>query len=225
MNYDAVVFDNDGVLVRITEGPAVQQAIADTFAEFGVENPPPEHIDRLFGVTLTDLLDICSQYDLDPAAFWERRDRNIAAAQIELIEAGVKDLYDDVSVLHDLDVPMGVVSNNQHQTVKYVLDHYDLSDQFHTVYGRQPTLEDVTRKKPNPHYLQQALTDLAAEDALYVGDSPTDVMAARLAGVDAAFLRRPHREGATLPVEPTVEVPDLETLVDWLVRSNSDLHA
>jgi len=213
MDYDAIVFDNDGVLARITEGEAVRNAIRQTFHEFGVQDPDPTHIEQLFGVTMADLLSVCSTYGLDPGRFWERRDQNVAAAQIQLIDAGTKDLYEDVATLDAITSPLGVVSNNQHRTVQYILSHYGLIDQFNTVYGRQPTLEDVMRKKPNPYYIEQALTDLSATDALYVGDSPKDVIAAQRAGIDAAFIRRPHRKSAELPVKPTIEVPDLTTLV------------
>lgn len=216
MMYDAVVLDHDGVIARITEGEAVREAIAQTFAEFGVSDPPADDIERLFGVTLPDLLSVCSKHDLDPAAFWERRDNNVAAAQIELINSGHKDLYDDVAALDRLSTPLGVVSNNQHRTVEYLLNHYELADQFATVYGRQPTLVDVARKKPNPHYLEEALSDLSAKHALYVGDSPTDIRAAHRAGIDAAFLRRSHRQSAELSHSPAFDVPDLRTLVDRL---------
>ncbi len=216
MDYDAIVFDNDGVLARITEGDAVRAAIARTFAEFGVEDPPTAHIERLFGVTIEDVMSVCSAHDIDPAAFWERRDRNVAQAQIDLIKAGKKDLYDDIEALYRLNLPLGVVSNNQHETVEYILDHYGWRDQFRTVYGRQPTLEDVQRKKPEPYYLQQALSDLGADHALYVGDSPTDLQAARRAGIDGAFIRRDHRAETELPHTPTFEVESLTALVNRL---------
>jgi len=216
VDYDAIVFDNDGVLARITEREAVREAIADTLAEFGVENPPQEHIERLFGVTIEDVMAVCSEYDIDPAAFWERRDRNVADAQIELIRAGRKDLYDDVAALDRLESPMGVVSNNQHETVEYILRHYGVDEQFHTVYGRQPTLEDVRRKKPEPYYLEQAIDDLGADRTLYVGDSPSDLVAARRAGADGAFVRRDHRVDTELPHTPEYEVRSLHTLVDQL---------
>jgi phosphoglycolate phosphatase-like HAD superfamily hydrolase len=108
---------------------------------------------------------------------------------------------------------MGIVSNNQHATVETIVDHYELDDHFDVVYGRQPTIEDVANKKPEPHYLEKALGDLGVEEAIYVGDSVKDVEVARRVGIDAAFVRRSHNEAIELPHDPALEVPDLEALV------------
>ncbi|NIS29922.1 MAG: HAD family hydrolase, partial [Actinobacteria bacterium] len=58
----------------------------------------------------------------------------------------------------DLAVPRAVVSNNQQATVSFLLDHAGLADRFDPVLGRAPTLADVARKKPSPHYLERAVS-------------------------------------------------------------------
>jgi phosphoglycolate phosphatase-like HAD superfamily hydrolase len=120
-----------------------------------------------------------------------------------------------VAALPDLDVPLGVVSNNQHETVEHVLDVFGLGDVFETAYGRDPDARGVRRKKPSPYYLNRALADLAdfgVENALYVGDSNVDLVAASRAGVDAAFVRRPHRADYSLVREPAHELTSLSEL-------------
>jgi len=67
----------------------------------------------------------------------------------------------------------------------------------------------VEREKPDPHYLRRGLEALGTEDALYVGDSQTDFLAARRAGVDSAFVRRPHRVDLAPDPAPTHTVADL----------------
>lgn len=211
MSYEAVIFDNDGVLTHRVDGEVLYQAIERTFNEHGVADPPQQHVRRLFGVTLEDIMVVCSAHGLDPAAFWTRRDHNVADAQIELLQNGNKELYDDVDALYTLTGPVGIVSNNQHRTIESIIDHHELAPYVDVAYGRKPTLTDVRRKKPAPHYLNQAITDLGADrsSVLYVGDSVTDILAARRAGVDSAFLRRQHRRGVELPVAPTYEVTSL----------------
>jgi len=121
---------------------------------------------------------------------------------------------------------MGIVSNNQHATVETIVSHYELAEHFEVVYCRQPTLTDIGRKKPDPHYLERALEEIgfstadspgerAAKSAraLYVGDSVKDVTVARTVGVDAAYVRRSHNARVELPVEPDFEVADLAELV------------
>lgn len=216
MQYDAVVLDNDGVLTTMTDRSVLREAIESTFAEFGVHDPPEEHVERLYGVTVDDIETVCSAHDLDPASFWRRRDENAAAVQIREIDDGTKRLYDDVAALDVLSEPLGLVSNNQHRTVEYIVDRFGLADRFGPVYGRRPTLEDVVRKKPDPFYIERALDDLDTSEALYVGDSEKDIVAAQRAGVDAAFVRRGHRAETELSVQPDYEIPNLERLVKRL---------
>lgn len=209
--YDAVLFDNDGVLTKLTSLDTVSRAIETTFAEFGVTDPDPSDVESLYGVTVGDVERICAKYGMDPAAFWRRRDRNVALAQQAEIRAGQKPLYDDVEVLDDLEQRIGIVSNNQATTVDHIVQYYGLPG-GDVCYGRPPTLDGIRRKKPNPYYLRRALEDLGTDDALYVGDSGKDVVAARRAGIDSAFVRREHRRDLELPDEPTHEVTDLYEL-------------
>lgn len=99
------------------------------------------------------------------------------------------------------------MSDNHHGTVEFVLDVFDLRSAFDTYYGREKTVESLRLKKPKPHYLERALTDLAPESALYVGDSASDVRAADR-GLDSALVRRPHCRGLDR-IDPTHEADDL----------------
>jgi phosphoglycolate phosphatase-like HAD superfamily hydrolase len=173
--YDAVVFDNDGVIVEPTERARLVDAVQRTFREFGHE--PPREVAR----------------------------RAVATA------AGPRETVGDRDV--HLDARLGLVSNNQAETVAFLVDYYGF-DQFETVYGREPSLAGARRRKPEPYYLEQALADLGAQRALYVGDSQKDVRAAHRAGIDSAFLRREHRADADLDVEPTYDLQDLHALVE-----------
>ena len=215
MNYDAVVFDNDGVLIEPTDRGRLTAAVTETFAEFDVrvdEAVAHEMVDR--DAVPDDGFE--NEYGIDPAAFWERREAIASATQCEAIRTGEKDLYDDIDAVTALPHRMGVVSNNQHATIEFILDHHDLTDHFETAYGRVPTLPGAYRKKPDPSYIEQALDDLNTRNALYVGDSEKDVVAAQRAGIDSAFVRRAHRADLDLSVEPTHEVTDLYELADRL---------
>ena len=244
--YDALLFDNDGVLVGRTPADLLRGATYRAFDAVGVPDPDPDHVEALlFGVTPETVREVAAAHEVDPAALWAARDRAASEAQIRAARAGRKTPYDDVAALRALDPPlgMGVVSRNQQATVDFLLDHFGLGARFDAAYGREPTVESLTRAKPAPHHVRRALADLAAgaasdgepgpdrgrfgdsapdpdsnsappgrPDALLVGDDESDVVAAHRAGIDSAFIRRPHRRDADLDVEPTYVIDDLHDL-------------
>lgn len=217
--YDAVLFDKDGVLVGRTRQDALVEAAWRTFEELGVSDPAPDYVESIvIDVTPADVEAVCSAYGLDPETFWYTRDTIASEIQRSEATAGRKTPYEDVSVLSDFDVPLGVVSSNQQATVESVLEHFDLDGHFRTLYGREPTVESLRLRKPNAHYLNRAMADLDAETALFVGDNESDVAAADNAGIDSAFVRRPHRLDHELNREPTYVVDDLHDLVSLTRR-------
>lgn len=211
--YDAVIFDNDGVIVEPTNRGVLVEAVVDAFAAFDIA----VDIGRVERSVAEDVIprDLLREHDLDPEAFWHQRELTASLAQQAHTREGGKPVYDDVTALDALEVPLGLVSNNQHATVEFLLAHHGI-EHFETAYGRQPTLAGAARRKPEPYYIERALADLDADDALYVGDSKKDILAAQRAGIDSIFLRRDHVADTTLSIDPTAEVPDLRTLVETL---------
>jgi len=213
MSYDAIVFDVDGVLLEPADRETLEEGVRRTFGSFDVVSPADEHVESMaIHVTVDAVREVCDAYDLDPDAFWRERDRRSSEVQREAIRAGHKPLYDDLDVLDRLDHPKGVVSANQQSTIDFILEYFEFDGTFETAYGREPGLEGLRRKKPDPYYLERAVGDLDAETALFVGDSESDVEAAHRAGVDAAFVRRPHRANYDLEPDPEYEIETLAAL-------------
>ncbi|ACV47903.1 MULTISPECIES: HAD family hydrolase [Halomicrobium] len=213
--YDAVVFDNDGVLIEPTDRGRLARAVSDTFAEFDVTVDEARAREMVAAGAVPDG-DFEREYGIDPARFWERREAIASEYQRQAIRSGEKALYDDSDAVTALPHRTGLVSNNQHATIEFILDHHDLGRHFETAYGRVPTIEGARRRKPDPSYIEAALDDLGTRSALYVGDSEKDVVAAQRAGIDSAFLRRDHRADLDLSATPTYEVADLYELADRL---------
>jgi len=82
--------------------------------------------------------------------------------------------------LAGLGFPMGVVTSKGTPMARRGLDAFGLADFFEVVV----TSDDVERHKPDPFPLRYAsdLMGVPATDALYLGDSPHDISAARAAG-------------------------------------------
>lgn len=213
MSYDTVVFDNDGVLVGRTCFDVLREATEETFAKFGVSEPNPDHVENMtIGATPNEVATVSDVYDFDPDQFWRTRDSTVSEAQQDEARAERKTPYEDIDTLADLDIAMGIVSSNQQETVDFLLEHFELTELFDTAYGREATIESLTLRKPNPHYLNRALSDLDAESALYVGDNESDIKAAENAGIDSAFIRRPHRSNWELNTWPTWDIDSLDDL-------------
>lgn len=225
--YDAVLFDNDGVLIEPPPAERQREAATAAFADFGINAVDPDHLTDVAGGVRHDRLhDICDALGLDPEVLWEARDRHDQRLQREDIAAGERPIYDDTVAIADCEVPCGVVSNNHHAIVEFVLEHAGLSSHFETYYGRERSVNALRRKKPDPHYIERALADLDAETALYVGDRRSDVHAAENAGIDSVFIRRSHcadvdfddDSDSERPLSPTHEIETLRELPALLAR-------
>lgn len=216
--YDAVVFDVDGVLLgRHADHPDVYgEGVAETFRSFDLD-PSARDVAAFYGTaTLEGMRRVCDRHGIALERFWPERERRVSALQQRMMERGERVLYDDCTVLstladgHDL----GLVSSNQQETISFMVEHFGLADHFEAVYGREPTVDGFRRTKPDTHYVERALEDLDTRSALFVGDSAADVVAAGRAGLDSAFVRRPHRDGYALPEAPTYDIARLTELAD-----------
>lgn len=84
---------------------------------------------------------------------------------------------------HDTGRPVAIVSNNSAEAIRAYLAHHRLSALITKTHGRE--LHRADRMKPDPFLITQALDDFAAppSSAVFVGDSLSDIQAARTAGV------------------------------------------
>ena len=217
MSYDGLLLDHDGVIVTLGDHTALSDAAHGALRDVGVSDPAPDAVDTLsIAVSESELTAVSERYDLDPDVLWRARDDRVRDALLDETTTGRKAPYDDVAVLADCTLPMGIVSNNQTRIVNFVLDHYDLDYHFETVHARAPDRSSLTRKKPRPTYLEEAMATLDIDNPLYVGDSESDVQAGQRAGLDVAFLRRDHNADDALDHEPTYDVGGLDAVVDIL---------
>ena len=94
--------------------------------------------------------------------------------------------------LRQLGLPIGVVTGKCRRAWGITARHVDLGAMDAWVFD-----DDVSDIKPNPEGLDLALTRLgvAPQDAIYVGDSLTDCMAARAVGATPGAVLWPKRVG------------------------------
>lgn len=176
-----VLLDFDGpVCAMFAELPA--HTIADDL----------HHLARAHGVSITGP----EQLSRDPLAvlrlaadqaphLTRALDDALRAAELRAADTAVPTPGADafLNECHDTGRPVAIVSNNSAEAIRAYLHRHHLSALITTIHGREPHRAD--RMKPDPFLITQALHDLTAPPShtLFVGDSPSDIQAARAAGV------------------------------------------
>jgi pyrophosphatase PpaX len=111
---------------------------------------------------------------------------------------------------------LGIVTAKRRQTVELAFARIPIEHLFETVVGG----DETERHKPDPQPLLLALARLAArpEEAVYVGDAPFDVMAAKAAGIYAIGVTWGgiHARERLETEEPDALVDTPEELLDHL---------
>ena len=212
----AVLFDMDGVILegRGTDPVVHERARDDVLADRGL-TVPDDHYDALGSDGYDEAFRAaCERVGVDAPTLFREREARSTKRSIARLAAGNRGLYPDVEAIDHLadHATVGLVSNNYHPTVEFVVDHFRLSA-FGVARGRDLGPDGYRRRKPDPHYLNEALETLGVSTGLYVGDRETDVLAAERAGLESVFIRRAHNTAADLDVEPTVEIESLDELV------------
>jgi len=214
--YEAVLFDMDGVILegRGTDPAVHRRALDDVLTDRGL-TVPDDHYDALGSDGYDEAFRAaCASVGVDAPTLFHEREMRSATRGVARLAAGSRGLYPDVEAIDRLanHTSVGLVSNNYHPTVEFVVDHFRLSA-FGVARGRDLGLDGYQRRKPNPHYLNEVLDALGVSTGLYVGDRETDVLAAERAGLESVFIRRAHNAAVDLDVEPTVEIESLDALV------------
>ncbi len=177
MRFRIVLFDLDGTL--IDSGPIILASMQHAVRSvLGREIPPDE-----LGMTIGGQGIVAQMTAIDA----ERADALLEAYKEhndglhETLEA-----FDElVELLPSLKADgrkLGIVTAKRHRTVGLALDRFPaLADAFDVVIG----FEDTDRHKPDPEPVLLAVERLggSTDEAVYVGDSPFDIGAAKAAGV------------------------------------------
>lgn len=112
--------------------------------------------------------------------------------------------------LKKLNLKLAAVSNASLENTLLVLRAFDLEKHFDLVLGKD--YSNLDGVKPSPYLIQKALKmlNLRPEEAIVVGDSSNDVLAAHGAGVKAVnVIRFGKVEGADYYVKDLWELMEL----------------
>lgn len=177
----AVVFDFDGTLFDTSD--AIYESFNGALAAAGRPPMPVAEIRAMIGRPLIEMFAVEDPGATPPQI--ERRIEDYRAIFLPVCVQRTRPLPGAVQCLEQLRgrCRLAIATNRKTDGARCILDGFGLGGIFDVVVG----IEDVRRTKPDPEAVQLALTRLAARaaDAVYVGDTPEDMRAARAAEVRA----------------------------------------
>lgn len=183
LRYRAVLFDLDGTLVDSYS--ALSEAVNYARRQHGLDPLGEARIKQFVGDGLEKLLQRAFETSDIPhgvqAAFETRYDE-ICCAESKVLE----DVEATLEHLASKGVAMAVCTNKPTFFSRKILEALGLARHFRAIVG--PDLAGA--RKPDPQHLLRALdaTGVRTAEALFVGDMPIDVHAARNSGIDVAVV-------------------------------------
>ena len=132
----------------------------------------------------------------------------------------MKNAKELLAYLKDEGYKLGIVSTKIKDVCVYGLSIFDMDKYFDVVIGQ----DEVTKGKPDPEGIFKACKQLnmGHDNCIYVGDSKTDILAAKNAGVYAiGYLFDKRREEALLSAKPNEVIDDLIKIEDILKENKT----
>lgn len=183
LRYRAVLFDLDGTLVD--SYAALADAVNFARRHHGHAELTEQQIRGFTGEGLQKLLQRAFAPNGVPESateIFERRYDEICCGASRVLE----DVQETLGELHGLGLAMAVCTNKPTPFSQKILEHLRLAPFFRAIVG--PDLAGA--RKPDAQHVLHALdaTRCAKAEALFVGDMPIDVRAARNSGIDVAVV-------------------------------------
>lgn len=211
MSYRLLVFDWDGTI--IDSASTIAQCIRLAAADLGLEVPTMDQARHVIGLGLHDALRAAVP-DLAPertAEFVARYREHFRAREDEMgLFGGMRELVAALSKNRML----GIATGKSRRGLDRALDATGLRPYF-----RASRCADETNPKPDPAMLRELMEelDVAAGNALMIGDTSHDMEMARAAGVDAlAVTYGAHPEQGLRACAPRDCVASVAELREWL---------
>ncbi len=183
LRYRAVLFDLDGTLVDSYN--ALTEAVNHARRTHGLHELSSVRIRELVGEGVECLLQRAferTEVSRSIVQAFESRYDDICCAESRVLA----DVDVTLEQLDKLGVAMAVCTNKPTVFSKKILDFLGLSHYFRAIVG--PDIAGA--RKPEARHLAFTLESVlcAREEALFVGDMPLDVRAARNSGIDVAVV-------------------------------------
>ncbi len=179
-------------------------------------------------VSRTDIFDALFSPDREAKATAHHAFNQCYRDHFGEVSAFEEGTYERLQLLHELGIKLGIPTNRSREFFDHELHSVD-SGRWIGLFDTTVCGDEVTHHKPAPDALLQAISNLGEEpgpDVWYLGDSRTDTIAAKAAGITSIFYNGAKWEPNWLerifpctkdhPYKPDAVVDDLDTLLDLL---------
>lgn len=207
--YDFWLLDLDGTVVDI-QPEYVHEVVDEIGARLGCEFTDDE-AERLWYEVEDDRNAVLTDHDVSPDAFWE----TFHDVEDPIARGEATYVYDDAAeFVPRIEEPVGVVTHCQDYLTEPILSALDIADWFDTVV----CCSDEVGWKPDPRPVELAMADLGVgyngNEGVLAGDAPSDLGAARNAGLDAVHVARNGFAEGKVPERAHHQVSRLTDLGD-----------
>ena len=214
----AALFDFDGTLVDTTE--MIHQSMRHAASSvLGRDDIPRETLLANVGQPLPRQMELI---DAERAELLLEAYRQHHEEHHDDLIGEFPGIEEALTRLRSAGIRAAVVTSKRLVSVEMALKNFPgLRD----VVDRLVTMEDTTEHKPHPEPLLRGLEllgNVPKEEAVYVGDSPFDVEAAKAAGLTSVAVSwGAFSEDTLRAAEPDHLVPDIDAAVDVLLEMRS----
>ncbi|MGI5964570.1 MAG: HAD family hydrolase [Candidatus Methanomethylophilaceae archaeon] len=202
--YSLYIFDLDGTLVDSSGG--LKLCYGKIMDRLGFAYDPSD-LDYFINESFVDTY---GRFTSPPVSFEEFE--NTAIEEFSLFLDGRSTPYPETEhVLREINgkgTEICIATRSSHGRTKNVLALHNLTEYIDFIVGR----DDVSRQKPDPECLEKCLEKFPVpkDEAVFVGDGETDIVAAAAIGMDSVYV---NRTGESIEQEPTYEIETLRGLI------------
>ncbi|MCV4286126.1 phosphoglycolate phosphatase [Pseudomonas capsici] len=221
-----IMFDLDGTLVD--SGPDLAVAVDKMLLELGRPPAGLESVRQWIGNGAPVLVRRALANDIDHSGV----DDALAEQALEIFMQAYAEkheftvvypgVHETLKWLQKMGVEMALITNKPERFVAPLLDEIKLGRFFRWIIGG----DTMPQKKPDPAalFFVMKMTGIPASQSLFVGDSRSDVLAARAAGVACVGLTYGYNHGRPIAEEsPALVIDDLRKLIPGCLDQDAEI--